>query len=215
MHHAGKSSNHWLAAAVLPIILAGMPMGQQKLNAPQCTSVSISFSLKAGESFQQEISNLMFDVRADTSSEEPNGWTFSIYGASGDDLIAPVNIPLRFNPSQILGPGYGLSARESLQTSRELPFLLGNSDYELVAPLWRDALWPYSAPDPDHAADKYTSTIARLPLGLIKLKPLKVDISPDDVIRSASFEASFIIPSGFHLDPSLKRHSSPCPRPFK
>jgi hypothetical protein len=61
----------------------------------------------------------------------------------------------------------------------------------------------------------FAGTIAKLPLGLLKLKPLKADISPDDVIRSASFEASLIIPSGSNLDPSLKRHPSPCPRPFR
>jgi hypothetical protein len=215
MCNSRKSPNRGLIAAALPLILAGMLMGGQKPKAPQCTFVSIAFSLKAGESFQQEIGNLMFDVRPDAAPDRPNGWTFSIYGKGGDDFIAPVNIPLRFNPSQILGPGYGLSARESLQTPRELPFLLSDSDYELVVPLWRDALWPYSAPDPDHAADKYTSTIAKLPLGLLKLKPLKVDISPDDLIRSANFEASLIIPFGSHLDPSLKQHPSPCPRPFR
>jgi hypothetical protein len=215
MRHARKNSSRCLLAAALTLIFAGTLLTEQKSKATRCMSVSIEFSLKAGEGFQQEIGNLMFDVRPDAAPDRPNGWTFSIYGKGGDDFIAPVNIPLRFNPSQILGPGYGLSARESLQTPRELPFLLSDSDYELVVPLWRDALWPYSAPDPDHAADKYTSTIAKLPLGLLKLKPLKVDISPDDLIHSANFEASLIIPFGSRLDPSLKQHPFPCPRPFR
>jgi hypothetical protein len=215
MCHACKSSSRCLLAAVLTLTFAGTLLAEQKSKATRCMSVSIEFSLKAGEGFQQEIGNLTFDVRPDTTPEKPNGWTFSIHGVGGDDFIAPVNIPLRFNPSQILGSGYGLSASESLKTLRELPFLLSDSDYELVVPLWRDALWPYSAPDPDHAADKYISTLARLPLGLFRLKPLKADISQDDHIRAASFEASFIIPSGSPLDPSLKRRLSPCPRPFK
>lgn len=215
MCRACKNTRCCLLAAVLMLIFVGTLLAGQKSNAARCISVRIEFLLQAGEGFQQEIGNLMFEVRPDTAPEEPNGWTFAIYGVGGNDLIAPVNIPLRFNPSQILGSGYGLLASESLHAPRELPFLLSDSDYELVVSLRSDALWPSSAPDPDHAADKFISTIANLPLGLLRLKSLKVDISQDDHIRSANFEVNFIIPSGFPLDPSLKRHSSPCPQPFK
>ena len=192
-----------------------MTPAQERQKAQQCAAVTIKFSLKAGESFQQEIGNLMFNVRADASRERPNGWTLSIDNADGNDFIAPVNIPLRFNPSQILGPGYGLTAKDSLKNNRELPFLINDSDYELVAPLWQDALWPYSAPDPDKAADNYTRTLLRSPLGMLRLRILQADISPEDLILSAVFEAEFIAPAQFHFDPSLSPRRSPCPSPFK
>ncbi len=204
-----------LTGALLLPILSGMLTGEQKSKSLHCMSVSVVFSLKAGESYQQEIGNLTFDMHANTPIGKPNGWNLSIYGESGDDYIAPVSIPLRFNPSQILGPGYGLSASQSLQTPRQLLFLLNESDFQRILSLWHDALWPYSAPDPDRAADIYISTAAKLSLGLLKLKTLKADVSPEDVIRSATFEASFIVPSGFHLDPSLKPQPYSCPQPFK
>ncbi len=192
-----------------------IPPAPQKQKAQQCSTVKVTFSLKAGESFHKEIGNLTFSVRADTSQERPNGWTFSIDNTYGDDFIAPVKIPLRFNPSQILGPGYGLTARDSLKSIRELRFLINDSDYELVAPLWRDALWPYSAPDPEKAADLYTSALRRIPLGMLRLRILQADVSPEDLIRSASFEAEFIVPAQFGLAPSLSPRSSSCPSPLK
>ncbi len=144
-----------LIAALMPSLVSGQslpsPPGQ---DAAQCKAVTIKFSLKAGESFQQKIDNLTFNVKADSARMPGDGWGFSIDDAAGRDMIAPVNLPLRFNPTQILGSGYGLTAKDSLKFERELRFLLRDSDLKVVDPLWRDALWPYSAPDPDHAADK-------------------------------------------------------------
>ncbi len=93
--------------------------------------------------------------------------------------------------------------------------MLRDSDLKVVDPLWHDALWPYSAPDPDHAADNYISALSRLPLGLLRLKILHADISPDDTVRSASFEAHFVVPAEFQIDTSLEPRSAACPPPFK
>ena len=215
MPNTRSNSVRLFLATMLPLLFIAMIPVPQKQRAQQCNAVTIKFSLKEGESFQQEIGNLTFNVRADTSRDLPNGWTFSLDNADGHDFIAPVNLPLRFNPSQILGPGYSMTARDSLKWNRELPFLINDSDYEFVVPLWHDALWPYSAPDPDKAADKYISAIAKMPLGLLRLKILKADISPDDLILSASFEAEFIAPAQLHFDPSLSPRRSPCPPPYK
>jgi hypothetical protein len=215
MRRIGNGSSRCFPVFLLPLMLAGLLLGQQKPKTPQCKSAILAFSLKAGEGFQQEIGDLAFALRPDAALGKVNGWTVLMIGEGGNEFIAPVSIPLRFNPSQILGPGYGYSAKDSLQMQRELPFLLSHSDYELVNPLWQDALWPYNAPDPDRAGDKYVSAIAKLTLGMLKLKVLNADISPDDVIRSASFEVSFVVPSGFHLDPSLKPRPVACPHPFK
>jgi hypothetical protein len=206
---------HLFLANVLPLLFVGMTSVQKSQNAQHCSVVTIKFFLKMGESFQQKIGNdLMFSVRADTSRERPDGWTFSIDNADGHDFIAPVNPPLRFNPSQNLGAGYGLTAKDSLKHNRELHFLINDSDYELLAPLWRDALWPYSAPEPDKAADSYTSALLRIPLGILRLRVLQADISPDDRILSAIFEAELIAPAQLQFDPSLLPRQGPCPAPL-
>ena len=94
-------------------------------------------------------------------------------------------------------------------------FLLSASDYERVDPLWKNALWPYSAPDPDKAAGAYIGALESLPLGMLKFKILESDVSPDDIIRSASFEVEFTAPASFRFDPLLKPHTAVCPPPFK
>lgn len=212
MLNAKHNSRHLLLWAILFFLFTGIVSAQQKPTAIRCNAVTFKFSLKAGESFQKAIGNLTFKVQSGTAQERPNGWTFSLDNADGQDFIAPVSIPLRFNPSQILGPGYGLSARDSLKNNRELPFLISDSDYELIVPLWRNALWSYSAPDPDHAADNYVGALGRIPLGMLRLKILQADVSPEDLIRSASFEIEFTTPAQFHFDPSLSPRPSSCPQ---
>ncbi len=213
-----------IAIALLPPLITNaaptLSSGQSLPSPPgqgvaQCNAVTIRFSLKAGESFHQRIGDLTFNVQADRAQDSPNGWEFSLEDAVGRDMIAPVNLPLRFNPWQILGPGYGLTATDSLKNNRELRFLLRDSDLKVVDPLWHDALWPYSAADPDHAADKYIGALSRLPLGLLRLKILQADIPPDDIVRSASFEAEFVVPAEFQMDTSLEPRPAACPPPFR
>jgi hypothetical protein len=218
MSHTVRFRILQLFCRLLPGVLLLLFVGdaRESRSAQQCPAVTISFSLKAGESFQQEIGNdLVFLVRADTSRERPNGWALSIDNAAGRDVIAPVNPPIRFNPSQILGPGYGLTAKDSLKNDRELHFLISDSDYEFVAPLWQDALWPYNAPAPGKTAENYTGALARIPLGVLRLRTVQADISPEDFIRSATFEAEFVSPAQFQFSPSLSPRPSACPPPFK
>jgi hypothetical protein len=163
--------------------------------------------LKTGDSFQQPISDLTFEVRPLKST----GWMFSLKDAKGRDFIYPVNPALRFNGSQTLGAGYGDTAKQSLSHGRELGFLLNESDYDAFEPHVDHALWPYNAPDPDHAADEYLDALEKLRTGLLRLTILRADVAPDDTVRSAEFKAEFIAPTWFQFDPSLASRPTICP----
>jgi hypothetical protein len=210
-----KSSFHthhyyFLLTFIMLLFLRGIIPAQQKQQT--CNVVNLKFTLKAGESFQQKIGNLAFCVKTDPEKER--GWRFSLEDEVGRDYIAPVNLPLRFNASQDLGPGYGKTALESLKGMRELRFLINESDYKRLDPLWKNALWPYNAPDSDHAGGIFLDAIKRSALGMLRLRIMNADISPNDAIRSASFEVEFVAPSQFSFNASLSPNRSTCPPPF-
>lgn len=184
---------------------------EQNQTAEQCKVVTLRISLKAGQSYEQRIGDLTFTVRAASSRKPGDGWYFSLEDESGHDYIAPANLPLRFNPRQILGPGYSLTAQKSLSWNREVRFLMDKSDYDKIEPLWKHALWPADSPNPQNAAKNYLNTLEQLQGGRLSLKVLDFSISSDDVIHSARFEIEFIAPNGFHFDPSLMPSIAPCP----
>src|SRR4051794_23720411 len=138
-----------LLGSVVLSILTGTQPSHGTSAKPQCAIVAISFSLKTDDSFQRPISDLTFKVQPLKST----GWMFSLEDAKGRDFIYPVNPALRFNSSQMLGAGYGDTAKQSLSHNRELRFLLNESDYD-------------TAPDPDHAADQYLGQLEKLRTGL-------------------------------------------------
>jgi hypothetical protein len=127
------------------------------------------------------------------------------------DFIYPVNSPLRFNPSQLLGCGYGQTSRESWRINRELRFLVNESDYERFGSFLNNALWPGDAANPDRAAAEYLTALGKLNTGLLRLKILHADVAADDVVRSVGLKVEFIAPSNFHFDPALRPHSFSCP----
>jgi hypothetical protein len=195
-----------LGSAVLSILAWRLP-SQDRSTQTQCTAVAVSFSLKTGDSFQKSICNLIFQMQPLNST----GWMFSLKDTKGHDFIYPVNPALRFNGSQTLGAGYGDTAKQSLSHDRELGFLLNESDYDAFEPFVDHALWPYNAPDPDHAADEYVDALEKLRTGLLRLTILRADVAPDDTVRSAEFKAEFIAPTWFQFDSSLAPYSVICP----
>lgn len=141
-----------LTAAALA--LAGQSQPQPFASGPGCSGVSLTVKLDAGKSYAQKVGGLNFKISPDSGKGSCNGWAFTLEDADGNDFIYPVNMPLRFNPSQFLGCSYGLSAKEGLEMKRNMRFILNKRDYLRLDPLMRDALWPYSSPDPEHAAEK-------------------------------------------------------------
>src|SRR5215472_215109 len=187
--------------------LAARPGPQDKNTQPQCITVATSFSLRAGGSFRQPIGDFVFQVEP----LESTGWLFSVQDAKGHDVLYPVNPPLRLNASQTLGAGYGSKAKQSLSYSRELLFLLKESDYATLWPYVEHALWPYNAPDPNHAAEEYFSELDKLSTGLLSLAVIRSDVSENDEVRSAEFKAEFAVAAWFHFDPSLAPYVVTCP----
>jgi hypothetical protein len=205
---SSRSPIHGLLAVTL-LIFTWQSSAHPQASNLHCTKTVIEFALAAGKNYEQPIGgNLTLKI----AQREPNGWTFSLEDAAGHDYIAPVNPPLRFNPTQILGPGYGLTAQESLKTNRgEIRFILNETDYNRIDQLWQYALWPYSAPVPDHAGDNYVSAIKQIRTGALRIKVPQSDVSPDNIIRSATFRFEITAPEEFHLNPALGSQPAACP----
>ncbi|PYV17196.1 MAG: hypothetical protein DMG21_09050 [Acidobacteria bacterium] len=185
----------------------------QKPAEPACKSIALNFSLKAGENYKQRVNDLTFKTKTWEPKSGEAEWTFSLEDADGHDYIYTVNPPLRFNPSQFLGAAYGVTARDSLSRNRESRFLLNKGDYDRFWPFVTNSLWPYSAPRPDKAADEYWNALGKLRTGLLRLKIIKSDVTPDDAIRSAEFLVELVAPSDFRFDPKLTPQLSACPPP--
>jgi hypothetical protein len=203
-----------LCTAVSLLIFAAYaqthPRSKQPSTSPQCSAIEMVIRLDAGNSYEQGIGNgLTFKIVA--MKDEEWGWVLSLEDTARRDYIYPVNPPLRLNPSETLGRGYGDSARQSLSHERNLRFLLDNADYNRLEPLVDHALWPYNAPDPNRALDEYVTALQNLQTGLLKLKVLASDIAPDDSVRSAKFHVEFVAPQGFRFDASGHPHPSACP----
>lgn len=206
MKAAGGIRITLLGSAVLSVF-AGTLLSEDKSTQPQCTSVAISIALKAGESLRQPINDLTLKLQPMAST----GWIFSLVDTKDRDFIYPVNPALRFNGSQTLGAGYGVTAKQSLSYGRELRFLLSGSEYDVFWPYVEHALWPYNAPDPDHSVEQYLGELDKLRTGLLRLTIVRSDISKDDEIRSAEFRLEFVVPQTFPAISSLSPHTVVCP----
>ena len=176
-----------------------------------CRAASFTVKLDAGKSYAQEVGGLQFKIRAATGKGSCNGWAFTLEDAEGNDFIYPVNMPLRFNPSQFLGCSYGLTAKQGLEMKRNMRFILSEQDYLRLDPLMRNALWPGDSPDPEHAGEKYLDAVGAAQTGLMRLNTVHYKISPDGLIQSATFRVDLIAPASFHFEPDLKPHPAPCP----
>lgn len=191
--------------------LSGLLRSHPSASTKQCNGVSFTARLDAGHSFTQKIGGLSLQIRASHDGRPCSGWFFSLEDASGHDFIYPVNMPLRFNPSQILGCSYGLSARQGLEMKRRMRFILTERDYRRLEPLMEDALWPGDSLGPKHAAEKYLKEVGTVPTGRLRLDTLHFKLSANGHIRSATFRVELIAPSSFHFDQALKPYSTACP----
>jgi hypothetical protein len=198
-------------ATLVGLALWGGLWSRSSASGPHCNAVSFAARLNVGESFAQKVDDLEFKIRPTHDKGFCDGWTFSLDDPDGHDFIYPVNMPLRFNPSQFLGCSYGLTARQGLEMKRSLRFILTEGDYLLLDPLMRNALWPGDSPHPEHAAERYLKAIAAVRTGLVRLNTLRFEVSSDGLVRSAVFRVDLIAPADFHFNPALKPFSMTCP----
>ncbi len=212
--HRLRNSKWAMSVSVLVITalidLSGRPRLHSGPSDPKCSAVSFTSRLDAGKSYVRKVGNLEFRITAAQGNGLCHGWTFSLEDKSGNDFVYPVNMPLRFNPSEMLDCSYGLTARQGLEMKRRMRFILTEQDYLRLVPLMRDALRPGDSPDPDHAAERYLKAIDAVPTGFLRLDTLHFELSSAGLIRSATFRVELIAPSSFHFDPPLKPRSIAC-----
>jgi hypothetical protein len=169
----------------------------------ECRSVSFKVSLDTHNDFQRELGGgLLFRLR---SGKEP-GWFVDIVPAeeTKNDYIYPVNVPLRQNPNQTLGPGYGESVASSLGHPHEMSFLLTRSDYDRVSGLIGNVLWSYQTSDPDKALSDYTRAVDDARKGRLKVSVSshKTDKKTGALVR-IKLRVQITVPPDFEFAPGF------------
>jgi hypothetical protein len=167
-------------------------------------------ALNAGDSFERELGGgLLFRVR----SEKALGWLLDIVPAEANtkDYIYPVNLPLRLNGNQTLGPGYGESVKSSLAHPHEMRFLLNRSDYDRVFGLIGNVLWSYQTSDPDKALSDYTNAVDEARKGSLKVtvSSYKTDLKTGALTR-IKLRVAVTTPPDFQFAPHLNPLPWPC-----
>lgn len=201
------------------ILLAGLlslcllaAAGAQAQHSLSCQSVSFKVTLNANDNFERELGGgLLFRVR----SEKNPGWFVDIVPAEENtkDYIYPVNLPLRFNGNQTLGPGYGETVKSSLSHPHEMDFLLDRSDYDRIFGLVGNVLWSYQTPDPDKALADYTNAVEHARKGSLKLiiSSYKTDPKTGALAR-IKLRVGITTPQDFQFAPGLNPWPAPCHR---
>jgi hypothetical protein len=192
--------------------------------APSCAGISLSGNLRAGQAFAQEIGGglelrLIPTRFADPAVDEATpleGWVIKLLPVGendqGQDRIFPVNPPLRLNPAQDIGTSHGITAEEKLQRPIVYAFVPGDADYRRIAPLAQGALWPYAAPDPQHAEETYLTGLARIELGAIRFVPTRsVTGEGGRSLREVAFRAEVTAPQGFSFPDRFQAVAAECP----
>lgn len=202
-----------LCAGVLVLYLAISAAGQ---SSASCHLIVLSAELSSGDQFEKAIGEgLVFRLNPERLGPkgELDGWAIQLFPAASrdHDYIYPVNPPLRFNGLQTLGPSYGDDTKASLRRAHEMRFLLHAADYDRISALVTYVLWPYSAPNPDKAADDYVSALRALSTGQLKVTVPDWDADPaSGSIRHIRVQAEFVVPADFRLDSALKPKAEAC-----
>jgi hypothetical protein len=196
-----------LAALLLVCLFAVIDLRGQ--SSPACLSVSFKVHLDAGESFERELGGgLLFRAR---SLKDP-GWFIDIVPAEANtkDYIYPVNLPLRFNGNQTLGPGYGETVKSSLTHPHEMHFLLNRSDYDRVYGLIANVLRSYQTSDPDKALSDYTNAVDDARKGSLRITVSSYKTDPKGALTRIKLRVEVTTPPDFQFAPHLNPFPWPC-----
>jgi hypothetical protein len=139
--------------------------------------------LRAGASFAYPLSpDLEFRL-----PYEGNGWSISV-GPRDDraaDFLAPVSPPFRSAPHRVIGPGFGVTALESVRVSlRALRFVLSRRDAQAARDIASAAL----VGDVQRLKD-----LNKLATGTVTVRITGAD-ADDEVVRWLGFEAEACVP---------------------
>jgi hypothetical protein len=181
--------------------------------AQQCQQAKFKGRVNGGEDFVQALgTGIEFRLRA---AKDEGGWELSVNPlASDDDWAYVVTPPLRFGNAEYLANGYGETVRDQLARQHEIRFVLNAATYERIFKLVQDALWPYSAKDPDNAAPAYLAALHDTPSGLLVLNPTEYDkLGASDQVGWMEFAVTVTVPKTFAGSKDLKWTAAACPPP--
>lgn len=206
-----RNGRHILVAGLVSLCLLA-PTGAQAQRSPSCQFVSFKVTLDANDNYERELGGgLLFRVR---SQKEP-GWFVDIVPAEANtnDYIYPVNLPLRFNGNQTLGPGYGETVKSSLSHAHEMNFLLDQSDYDRISGLIGNVLWSYQTPDPDKALADYTRAVDNARKGWLTISIASYKADPKTgALGRIKLRVGITTPQNFQFAPGVSPWPSPCHR---
>jgi hypothetical protein len=198
-----------LLTGLLPLSLLA-PVRAQKQPSFSCQSVSFKAVLTAPNDFQRELGGgLLFRV----IREQQPAWLVDIVPAEENtkDYVYPVNPPLRFNPHQTLGPGYGETVKSSLSHPHEMKFLLNRSDFDRIWGLVGNVLRPYQTPDPDKALSDYNDAVDDARKGSLKVTVSSYKTDPKTgALARIKLRVVIITPPDFQFAPGLNAWPAPC-----
>ncbi|MHB8217148.1 MAG: hypothetical protein ACYDDS_13825 [Candidatus Sulfotelmatobacter sp.] len=205
-----RSNGRWIVLAALVSIFVTTAISARAQSSPACASIFFKAALNAGEDFERELgSGLLLRVR----SQKESGWFLDIVPAEANskDYIYPVNLPLRLNGNQTLGPGYGETIQSSLAHPHEMNFLLSRSDYDRIFNLVENVLWSYQTPDPDKALSDYTNAVDNARKGSLKLTISSYKTDPKTgALTHIKLRGQITTPIDFQFAPRLNPLPGPC-----
>jgi hypothetical protein len=177
--------------------------------SPPCHAVSFKVALDVHHDSQVELGGgLLFRVR----SQKEAGWFLDIVPAeaNSNDYIYPVNLPLRQNPNQTLGAGYGESVDSSLRRPHEMRFLLDRSGYERVSDLIGNVLLTYQTPDPDKAVSDYMSAVDSARKGSLRVHVSSYKTDKTGTLTRIKLRVEITTPLDFQFAPGFNPLPTPC-----
>jgi hypothetical protein len=178
---------------VLALLLLTIPAAAQQPAKQSCKSFRFRISLSADKDFEKPIGEGL--TLAIQSESGETGWDIAMF-KHDFDYIYPVNLPIRFNPMQVIGPGYGQTLQDQTG-NRSMKFLWKDDEYDRITTLESDVLWPYQAKDPDKARDDYLRAVNAASVGELRLKVRRFKAEKDRLV-GIDYDAEIVVPEAFH-----------------
>jgi hypothetical protein len=183
--------------AALVLLLLTIPAVAQQPAKQSCKSFRFRISLSAGQDFEKSIGE---GLTLAIKSEDPiegiaNGWDIALF-KQDRDYIYPVNLPIRFNPTQFISPAYGQTLQDQTR-NRSMKFLWKHDEYERITTLEQDVLWPYQAKGPDKAVADYTRAVNGASIGELRLEVRRFKVEKEHLV-AIDYDAEVVVPEAFH-----------------
>jgi len=192
---------HLITSCIFTVLLATLVLPQE------CRVSTLSGYVKGGESFSRTITD---ELEFRLSPLRNNwGWTVSVSPAGSDaDWTYPVNLPLSTGESQLLGTGYGTTARERLKFPRRVRFVLNRSVYSRYVALANDAL----VSTREEAVGDFIAEMHRAETGLLVITPTEYDNDGDpQAVKWMRFNLSVTVPKSTKVALHLRWRATKCP----